>query len=448
MRRQAGMGTVGPTADIEALAGYVGRHTTALESDADLDPLVDLVGDSTCVMIGEATHGTREFYAWRARLSRRLIAERGFRFVAVEGDWPDCYRLNRYVQSMPHSGVSARHVLHAFDRWPTWMWANQEVSDFAEWLKELNRLRSASDAVGFYGLDVYSLWDSLHAVTGYLEQVDPEAVERAHRAFRCFEPYGGDVQEYARMMMLVADGCAKEVVDLLVHLNQQSRRYAALGSDDYFNAEQNALVARNAEHYYRTMVHGGSASWNVRDRHMMETLERLMTHRGPKAKAIIWAHNTHVGDARATDMASAGMVNIGQLARERYGPDMVTLIGFLTHRGHVIAAHGWETPWYHLPVPMAAPGSWEDVFHLARPADQILVLGPEVATPPMRTVRGQRAIGVVYHPRYERFGNYVPTDLPARYDAVIHIDSTHALTPLHMPERLQLEPPETFPWAV
>ncbi|MBC7544720.1 MAG: erythromycin esterase family protein [Candidatus Sericytochromatia bacterium] len=430
------------------MAGYVARHSTPLTADADLDPLLDLVGDAACVMIGEATHGTREFYQWRARLSRRLIVERGFRFIGVEGDWPDCYRLSRYVQGLPQSGVSAHHVLHAFDRWPTWMWANQEVVDFAEWLRGHNLMQPADKAVGIYGLDVYSLWDSMRAVADYLEAVDPAAVDQAKRAFRCFEPYGGDAQAYARTVMMVPQGCTKEVVDLLVHLNGHAREYTALGNEAYFNAGQNALIARNAEHYYRTMVQGGAASWNVRDGHMMATLERLRVHHGPKSKAIVWAHNTHVGDARATDMAAAGMVSIGQLARERYGADEVVLIGFLTHRGQVIASHSWETPWYQLPVPMAAAGSWEQIFHLARPEDQVLVLSPDVAIPPMRTVRGHRAIGVVYQPRYERFDNYVPTDLAARYDAVIHVDHSHALSPLHVPERLQLEPPDTFPWAV
>jgi erythromycin esterase-like protein len=249
-------------------------------------------------------------------------------------------------------------------------------------------------------------------------------------------------------MMLAPDGCQDELVDLLVHLNKNARHYRALGSDAFFNAEQNALIARNAERYYRAMVRGGPASWNIRDLHMMETLHRLLQHHGPEAKAIVWAHNTHIGDARATDMVTDGMVNIGQLAREQFGPDQVVLIGFSTHRGHVIAAHGWDRPWFQLPVPIAAAGSWEDVLHLAGGNDRILVLSPDVAGPAMRTVRGHRAIGVVYHPRYEQHGNYVPTDLPARYDAIIHIDRTHALRPLHTPERITLEPPETFPFAV
>jgi erythromycin esterase-like protein len=221
-----------------------------------------------------------------------------------------------------------------------------------------------------------------------------------------------------------------------------------LGADAFFNAEQNAIVARNAERYYRAMVQGGAQSWNVRDQHMMETLNRLLAHHGPASKAIVWAHNTHIGDARATDMVSDGMVNIGQMAREQYGPDQVMLVGFTSHRGHVIAAHGWERPWYRLPVPLAAEGSWEDVLHLAGPSDKVLMMTPELAGPAMRTVRGHRAIGVVYHPRFEHYGNYVPTDLPARYDAIIHIDRSSALKPLHTPERFTMEPPETYPFAV
>jgi erythromycin esterase len=448
MRRSDPYGVAGPTADLEELAGYVAKHSIPLRQDADLDPLMDLIGDGRLALIGEASHGTHEFYEWRARLSQRLIAEKGFRFVAVEGDWPDCYRLNRYVQTLRHAGMSAAHVLHGFDRWPTWMWANQEIVDFSEWLRAFNQGIPATRNVGFFGLDVYSLRDSLQAIVGYLEKVHPEAIDKAMRAFRCFDPYGGDPHQYARALMLGPDGCQDELVDLLVHLNKHNRQYRALGSDAFFNAEQNAIIARNAERYYRAMIQGGPMSWNIRDQHMMQTLDRLLQHHGPDAKAIVWAHNTHIGDARATDMVSDGMVNIGQLARDQYGPDQVVLIGFTSHRGHVIAAHGWDRPWYNLPVPLAAPGSWDDVLHLAGPADRLLIMTPEIAGPAMRTVRGQRAIGVVYHPRFERHGNYVPTDLPARYDAILHIDLTHALRPLHMPERLSLEPPETYPFAV
>jgi len=420
------------------------RYARPLVTDRDLDPLIERIGSSRYVLLGEATHGTSEFYTWRARLSRRLILEKGFNFIAVEGDWPDCYRVNRYIKHRHDSGKSARRVLHAFERWPTWMWANREIEQLAEWLRAHNEHLPEEARVGFYGLDVYSLWDSMKAVVSYLERVDPAAARHARRAYECFAPYDEDEQAYARATALVPTSCEREVSNALAELRMRAPFYREDGREAYFDAEQNAITAKNAELYYRTMVRGGAASWNVRDTHMVETLERLMELHGPNARAIVWEHNTHVGDARATDMIDEGELNVGQLVRERHARDGVGLVGFSTHRGSVIAGDEWGAHMEKMKVPAGRAGSWEDVLHELAPCDQLVVFDDSVP-PVMLERRGHRAIGVVYHPAYERFGNYVPTILPRRYDAVMFIDESRAVSPLHLPEPPATEIPETFP---
>jgi erythromycin esterase len=416
-----------------------------LQGDDDLDPLLARIGDARYVLLGEATHGTSEFYSWRARLSRRLIREKGFSFVACEGDWPDCYRVNRFVKGRPNAGHAARDVLHAFDRWPTWMWANDEVVDFAEWLKAHNATMAEDDKVGFYGLDVYSLWDSIRAVVAYLERIDPEAARRAKRAYECFAPYRESAEDYALATALAPASCENEVTAVLTRLRNEAAAYREDGRDSYFDAEQNALTAKNAELYYRTMVRGGAASWNVRDRHMVETLDRLMRLHGDGAKAIVWEHNTHIGDARYTDMALDGEVNVGQLTREGHEAEGVVLVGFSTYRGSVIAGDEWGAPMRRMRVPKGWPGSYEDVLHRLGETSCLLLLSDAPRTPELLQPRGHRAIGVVYHPQYEQYGNYVPTVLPRRYDALLFIDVTRALAPLHLVERTEAEPPETYP---
>jgi erythromycin esterase-like protein len=409
---------------------------------------MEQIGEARYVLLGEASHGTSEYYSWRTAISRRLIAEKGFSFLAVEGDWPDCYRVNRYVKGRPDSGASAREVLHAFERWPTWMWANQEVVALAEWLRRHNEGLPEDRKVGFYGLDVYSLWDSLHRVMGYLRRHDPASLAAARRAFECFEPYGGDVQEYARATRWTDGSCEDEVLALLTELHHTPRPSGDDGHEARFDADQNALVVRNAEHYYRTMIQGGPESWNIRDRHMTETLERLIQHHGAGARAIVWEHNTHVGDARFTDMAQAAMVNVGQLVRLRHAADGVVLVGFGSYQGSVIASREWEAPMQRMPLPPAREGSWEDVLHQVAADDMVLLLSPAEATRELLQSRGHRAVGVVYHPESER-GNYVPTVLPRRYDAFVYLDTTEALHPLHeVRAREEGEVPATFPTGV
>ncbi len=421
-----------------------------LDAPYDLDPLIDAIGRSRFVLLGEASHGTSEFYTWRAELSKRLIEECGFSFIAVEGDWPDCYRVNRYAKALPDSGQSAEEVLHAFERWPTWMWANREVVAFIEWLNDFNRERDVAERVGFYGLDVYSLWDSMRAVVTYLHSVDPQLAADARRAYNCFEPYAEDAQAYARATAMVPASCEDDVVEVLKALHTRAPRYIEGGNEEFFNAEQNALVARNAELYYRTMIRGGPSSWNVRDRHMVETLTRLARHHGSRAKAIVWEHNTHIGDARYTDMASAGMVNVGQLVREAHAEDGVVLVGFGTHRGTVIAADEWGAPMQRMRVPVARSGTFEDAMFDADVGNTLLIFdGSENGgVPGLETPIGHRAIGVVYDPDHERWGNYVPTIVPGRYDAFIFIDESRAVDPLHMRIKVDGEVPETYPSGI
>ena len=438
-----------PRADhgVIPLADLVGEAMQPLSRAADLDPLIDAIGDARFVLLGEATHGTSEFYTWRAEITQRLIEEKGFSFIAVEGDWPDCYRVNRYIKGYPDSGSGAEDVLHAFERWPTWMWANREVVVLAEWLHRHNRRRRSGEPIGFYGLDVYSLWESMAAVVAYLDRIDPAMARAARRTYACFDPYSEDVQEYARATALVPTSCENEAVAMLAALRGKSIEYAEDGREAYFNAEQNALVARNAERYYRTMVRGGSQSWNVRDLHMVETLDRLVGFHGPRSKAIVWEHNTHIGDARFTDMVRGGMVNVGQLVRERHGGDGVVLVGFGTHRGSVIAGAEWGAPIERMQVPEARAGSWEDVLHHAGERNGMLLFDgtDDGGIAGLDAPVVHRAIGVVYDPDAERWGNYVPSVIPRRYDAFLFIDETKALDPLHLPVLVDGEPPETFP---
>lgn len=439
---------VGAPEQTGALIDAVRDVQRPLHGYDDVQELVDRVGDAHFVLLGEASHGTAEYYNWRAEISRRLIEQKGFHFVAVEGDWPDCYRVNRYVRGYKGSGGSARETLHAFNRWPTWMWANEEVVAFTDWLRAHNDAQPEERKTGFYGLDVYSLWDSMRAVLEYLEKNEGgTAVEAARRAFRCFEPYHEDEQGYAWSTLMVPSNCEEDVVKMLAALRADAPSFADDGKESFFNAEQNAIVAKNAERYYRAMVRGGSSSWNVRDEHMVETLERLVEHHGPNAKAIVWEHNTHIGDARFTDMAGAGMVNVGELTRERHGRQGVVLVGFGGYRGTVIAGQAWDAPMEIMPVPEAIQGSWEDVMHRASSGDKLLFLHELRERAGAEQKRGHRAIGVVYDPNRE-YGNYVPTVLPKRYDAFLLFAETHAVHPLHLKAVTHGEVPETYPSAV
>jgi erythromycin esterase len=415
-----------------------------LEKSTHLDPLLEQIGEARFVLLGEASHGTSEYYTWRTAISKRLIQEKGFNFIAVEGDWPDCYLVNRYVKDYPDAGNSVREVLKTFDRWPTWMWGNWEVAALADWLREYNQGKEPGKKAGFFGLDVYSLWESLEAIIQYLERNDGVAVGAARKAFRCFEPYYEDPQAYARATTLVPQDCEDAVLEMLHKIRQNAPSFSG-DHESNFSAEQNALVAVNAEKYYRAMVRGGSSSWNVRDRHMMLTLNRLMNLHGPDAKAIVWEHNTHVGDARATDMARNGMVNVGQLVREEHGRENVYIVGFGSYQGSVIAGDEWGAPMEVMEVPKAASGSWERRLHQLGAENKLVFTKDLRHLPEFENKIGHRAIGVVYHPELERFGNYVPSLLPERYDAFCYLDYTTALHSFGT--EAGENQPDLYPWV-
>ena len=433
-------------ADEPAAISAIKQWSYPLNSRADLRPLFDRIGDSRIVMLGEASHGTNEYYTWRTHISRKLIEEKGFNFIAVEGDWPDCYRLNRFVKGYDPEHRTALKILHQFNRWPTWMWANWEVAALAEWMQRHNLDLPSNKKAGFYGLDVYSLWESMESIMQYLKKTDPAALQIAEEAFRCFEPYRNDEgRAYARASMLVPELCQNEVVKLLKEIQQKSPKYDS-DYENVFSTEQNALVAVHAEKYYRAMVQGGPHSWNVRDRHMADTLNRLLAFHGENSKAIVWEHNTHIGDARATDMVQDGMFNIGELARIQHADKGVVLVGFGSYKGFVTAGKSWGAPMQKMEVPEAKKGSWEYLLHTAGTVNKLLIM-EDFADHDilMENHLGHRAIGVVYDPKHE-YGNYVPSILPLRYDAFIYLDETNALHPLHLkPDGHQM--PETYPFG-
>ncbi|AZN41024.1 erythromycin esterase family protein [Paenibacillus albus] len=422
----------------QAVIEEIRRVSNKLDQEQDLRPLAEAAGSSKIALLGEASHGTSEFYTYRTSLSKLLIAEHGFTFIAVEGDWPSCYEVNKYVKHAPDAKASIEEVLQSFDRWPTWMWSNAETRDLVAWLREYNRELPEEKRVGFYGLDVYSLWESMDEIIKHLKKTNSPELPAALKAFACFEPHGREGQNYGMTAAFFSETCQDEVMQLLAQL-EAKRKDSTNGSVDVgsgkheslLNDEINGLVAVNAERYYESMVKGGPESWNIRDRHMVEALHRVMNFYGSEAKAIVWEHNTHIGDARATDMLADEMVNVGQLVREQaQQTDDVFIIGAGTYRGTVIAANAWESKLEAMRVPPAMKGSWEELMHEAGAHDQWLIF-KGADSPLFHDTYGHRAIGVVYHPHYER-GNYVPSVMAERYDAFVFINESHALTPLEL----------------
>lgn len=421
------------------------ESTFPLRNSTDLDPLLERIGDAHCVLLGEATHGTHEYYTWRTEISKRLIKEKGFNFIAVEGDWPDCYKLNRYIKGYENQDKRPVDLLHTFDRWPTWMWANWEIEALIAWLKEYNTTRYANDKIGFYGLDVYSLWESMDAIVEYLEKTDPVTARLAQKAIQCFEPYDEDEHRYAREQYSLSDSCREPLVQLLSEIRKKAPVYDH-DPEAALNTEQNAQIAVNAEEYYSTMMSFNNNTWNLRDTHMMETLNRLLKFHGKDAKAIVWEHNTHIGDARFTDMKKAGMINVGQLVREERGDKDTVLIGFGSYLGTVIAGRSWNATMEIMPVPGARDGSVEQLLHSESAENKLLIFDSNNKKERFGKVMPHRAIGVVYNPEQEKYGNYVPTVLNSRYDAFIYIDKSNALHPLHLaPDGHKM--PETYPFT-
>ncbi len=420
---------------------------------SDYEPLMELIGDARFVLLGEATHGTHEFYRERAEITKRLIQEKGFMAVAVEADWPDAYRVNRYVRGVSDDATST-DALGGFQRFPTWMWRNTDVVNFIDWLCEYNSaLPQNATKTGFYGLDLYSLYNSIEEVLGYLDKIDPEAAKRARHRYSCLEHFGEDTQRYGYAASFgLGESCEDEVVNQLRELQRRADEYAQrdgrVAEDEYFYAEQNAQLVKNAEEYYRSMFRGRVSSWNVRDRHMAETLDRLVGHfdkQGSRTKVVVWEHNSHLGDARATEMGDAGELNVGQLVRERYGRDAV-LVGFTTYSGTVTAASKWGGSAERKRVQPALPDSYEALFHDTGVPRFLLTLRDSGMVTDLHERLLERAIGVIYQPQTERISHYFYARLPDQFDAVLHFDQTQAVEPLERTGQWETgEVPETYP---
>ena len=454
--RPAGAGAAGPTE-----AAIIRAEAAPVEEGVPSDgALFDLVGDAQFVLIGEASHGTHDFYAARARITRRLIEEKGFGAVAVEADWPDAYRVNRYVRARSDD-VTAEEALRGFERFPAWMWRNAVVLDFVGWLREHNDDLGGDERAkaGFYGLDLYSLYRSIHEVISYLDRVDPAAAARARERYACFDhASGGDGQAYGFAAAFGAgESCEEEMLEQLVDLQRHALEYARrdglIAADEFFYAEQNAKVVQASAEYYRTMFSGRVSSWNLRDQHMAGTLDALAGHlsrqRGRPAKIVVWAHNSHVGDARATELGSQGELDVGQLVRERH-PGNCRLLGFTTYTGTVTAASDWGGPAERKWVRPALPDSVEELFHDAGEKGFMLSFGhaPQAAQA-LRSARAERAIGVIYRPATERQSHYFRSRVADQFDAVIHIEETRAVEPLERTAGWERgEVPETYPFAV
>lgn len=420
---------------------------------SDYEPLMELIGDARFVLLGEATHGTHEFYRERAEITKRLIQEKGFTAVAVEADWPDAYRVNRYVRGVSDDATST-DALGGFQRFPTWMWRNTDVVNFIDWLCEYNSaLPQNATKTGFYGLDLYSLYNSIEEVLGYLDKIDPEAAKRARHRYSCLEHFGEDTQRYGYAASFgLGESCEDEVVNQLKELQRRADEYVQrdgrVAEDEYFYAEQNAQLVKNAEEYYRSMFRSRVSSWNVRDRHMAETLDRLVSHfdkQGSRTKVVVWEHNSHLGDARATEMGDAGELNVGQLVRERYGRDAV-LVGFTTYSGTVTAASKWGGSAERKRVQPALPDSYEALFHDTGVPRFLLSLRDSGMVTDLHERLLERAIGVIYQPQTERISHYFYAQLPDQFDAVLHFDETQAVEPLERTGQWETgEVPETYP---
>ncbi len=446
-------GSAGTTRGSTA-ADLVREHAVHLSGRSnEYDTLINAIGGARLVLIGEASHGTHEFYQERAHLTERLVAEKGFNAVAVEADWPDAYRVNRYVRGASDDRDSVQ-ALGDFGRFPTWMWRNTDVVDFVSWLRAHNETQPSERRVGFYGIDLYSLRASMDAVLAYLAKVDPDAVQRARARYECFDQFGEEPQHYGYATTYgLTPGCEREVIAQLVDMQRRRSEYASrdgrVAADDFFYAEQNARLVKNAEQYYRSMFRGRDESWNLRDRHMTDTLGEIvnfLARTGAGSRVVVWAHNSHLGDARATEMGQRGELNVGQLVRQRFGADAV-LIGQTTHTGTVTAASNWDQPAERKTVRPSLGASYERLFHETGVPRMLLPLRDDLQlSSGLTTPRLERAIGVIYVPRTERASHYFSARLPDQFDFVLHVDETTALEPLERSVGWETgEPAETYP---
>lgn len=432
------------------------RFARPLDGGASqFDPILERIGDARTVLIGEATHGTEEFYRARAALTRQLIADWGFAAVVVEADWPDAYRVNRFVRGESHDS-SALQALGDFERFPTWMWRNRAVEDFVTWLRYRNDNHRIDDRAGFYGMDLYSLYRSIEAVLTYLDEVDPPAAARARERYACFGQFDDRAELFARAAGLgLHPGCERVAVAQLLEMRRraelQLRNDGLAEIDELFFAEQNARLVREAERYYRSMFGASVTSWNLRDRHMMDTCEALRDHLasyGAGDKLVIWAHNSHVQDARATELRHIDQLTLGQLMRERHGEDDVVLIGLATHTGTVLAAANWDGPAEVVEVRPSLRGSWERALHEV--GEQRFFIISREAQDVLDEQRLTRAIGVIYRPQTERASHYYESRLGQQYDVIMHFDETRALQPLarELVRPALRDAAETYPFGV
>jgi protein-L-isoaspartate(D-aspartate) O-methyltransferase len=410
---------------------------------ADLGPLLARIGEARVVLLGEASHGTSEFYAMRERISRELIARKGFSFVAIEGDWPDAARIDHYVR---HRETPPSEWM-AFARFPTWMWRNVEVRGFVDWLRGHNAVFKPAQRVAFHGLDLYSLYASIRAVLDYLDEVDPASAKVARERYGCLTPWQADPATYGHAALTGSyPTCEEDVAHALVDLLEKRQAYAARDGERFLDAVQNARLVTNAERYYRIMYYGSRASWNLRDEHMFETLKTLLAYHGPKSKGIVWAHNSHIGNAAATEMSARGEHNIGQLCRETFG-DACYAIGFGTDHGTVAAASNWDEPMEIKQVRPSLANSYERLCHETELKLFMLPLrGSSAHARGLMTPRLERAIGVIYRPETERASHYFEAVLPRQFDEYIWFDETKAVTPFKVQELEAM--PDTYPFGV
>lgn len=411
----------------------------------DLEPLLARIGAARVVLLGEASHGSSEFYRMRARISQELIERKGFAFVAIEGDWPDAARIDHYVRHAEYKPSEWT----AFARFPKWMWRNRDVRSFVDWLRAHNANLEPARRAAFHGLDLYSLYNSIDLVLKYLDDRDPRAARIARHRYACLSPWQADPATYGQAALSGGfQTCEHEVVSMLTDLMQRRRAYAEHDGERFLDAVQNARLVANAERYYRIMYYGSRASWNLRDTHMFETFRTLLDFHGPRSRGIIWAHNSHVGDAAATEMSSRGEYNIGQLCREEFG-DAAYSIGFGTNSGTVAAASEWDGPMEVKTVRSAVPGSYERLCHESGVSRFLLRLrGPIAANLARGLSRPQleRAIGVIYRPQTELQSHYFQAELPRQFDEYIWFDATEAVRPLETAELAGL--PDTYPFGL
>ncbi|HEY0714139.1 MAG TPA: protein-L-isoaspartate(D-aspartate) O-methyltransferase [Polyangia bacterium] len=417
--------------------------------DDSVDAIVDRVGDARVVLLGEATHGTSEFYRMRARITKALIERRGFNFVAVEADWPDAARVDDYVLG---GGPRGQVAFTPFSRFPVWMWRNREVHAFLEWLRARNHEQTElADRVGFHGLDLYSMFTSMALVVDYLDRVDPQAARVARERYSALTPWQKDPAAYGRAVLVGRyQSLEREVVAMLADLLSQRADYVRKDGLRFFDAAQNARLVASAEGYYRAMFYADPASWNLRDAHMFETLQALFRFYGRNARGIVWEHNSHVGDAAATEMSARGELNVGQLCRDTYG-EAAYLVGFGTDHGTVAAAANWGAPMQRMQVRPAHPDSYERIFHQAGiPAFALPLRNPRrlEVRDELMAPRLERAIGVVYRPESERASHYFHATLPHQFDEFIWFDETQAVDPLPSPQPASADLPETYPFGV